>query len=57
MGQRERLEKEVAMAKDRIDNAPSDTPPEVREMWEKDYVNLSFDLNNYTDDVYDNNEE
>lgn len=56
MSRRERLENDVRMAKERIDNAPSDTPGEIRDIWEKEYIQLAFDLNNFVDQD-DNNDD
>jgi len=56
MSRRERLEEDVRMAKERIDNAPSDTPGDIRDIWEKEYIQLSFDLNNFVDED-DNNDD
>lgn len=55
MSRRETLEHEVEKAKDRIDNAPKDVPANIKELWEKELVELEFELNNF-DEYEDNNE-
>lgn len=55
MSTRQRLEKEVSMAEERIKNAPEDTPPNIKKLWEEELVQLSFELNNYVDED-DNND-
>jgi len=50
MGRREELEKEVDIARDRITNAPSDTPKIVMDDWVKELDSLLFELNNLYDD-------
>ena len=55
MSRRERLELEVEEAKKRIEDAPEDTPIEIRKTWEEELVQLEFDLNNFVDED-DNNE-
>lgn len=50
MSRREELEKEIVLAKKRVDDAPKDTPHEVMESWIKDLDSLSFELNNLYDD-------
>ncbi len=55
MSRREALERAVEIARERIDNAPADTPKEVLDTWRTEYDTLSFDLNNLYD--YDNMEQ
>ncbi|MCD8194658.1 MAG: hypothetical protein LUD74_08985 [Tannerellaceae bacterium] len=49
MSKREALERAVAIARERIDNAPADTPQDVLDTWRTEYDMLSFDLNNLYD--------
>lgn len=56
MSRRERLEEEVQLAKGRIDNMPADTPIDIKQMLEREYIELSFDLNNFFDED-DNNDD
>jgi len=57
MNRRRRLEREVSLAKKRIDEAPNDTPSDIKDLWEKEYIGLSFDLNNLVDQEDDNNDD
>lgn len=57
MNRRRRLEREVSLAKKRIDEAPNDTPSDIKDLWEKEYIELSFDLNNLVDQEDDNNDD
>lgn len=50
MSTRAQLEEDVRKARERIDNAPADTPNEVIELWRREYDELSFQLNNLYDD-------
>lgn len=50
MSRRTELEKEVALAKKVLDEAPKDTPKDVLELWQKEYDGLAFELNNLYDD-------
>lgn len=50
MSRRTELEKEIAIAQSRIDNAPENTPKEIMEAWTKELDSLSFELNNLYDD-------
>ena len=50
MSRRSELEKEIEIAKKRIDDAPKDTPLSVKELWYKELDSLSFELNNLYDD-------
>jgi len=50
MSRREELEKEIAIAKKRIDEAPGDTPGLVKNQYVKELDSLSFELNNLYDD-------
>ena len=56
MSRRERLEEEVSIAQRRIENAPENTPANVKKLWEQDLVDLELELNNLVDDEEDNNE-
>lgn len=56
MSRRERLEQEVNLAKERIDNMPTDTPTDIKQILEEEYIQLSFDLNNFVDED-DNNDD
>lgn len=53
--QRDRLELEIAEAKERIKNMPKDTPMEIKKQMEEEVVQLEFDLNNFVDED-DNND-
>lgn len=53
--QRDRLETEIADARERIKNMPKDTPVEIRKQMEEELVQLEFDLNNFVDED-DNND-
>jgi len=53
--QRDRLETEVAQAKERIASLTADTPTDIRKMMEEELVQLEFDLNNLVDED-DNND-
>jgi len=55
MSRREALEKEVEIARRRIDEAPLNTPNEVLEAYRKELDSISFELNNLYDD--DENEQ
>jgi hypothetical protein len=50
MGRREELEREIPIARERLDNAPPDTPKEILDQWRREYDSLSFELNNLFDD-------
>ena len=50
MGRREELEKELALAQKRIDDAPADIPEEILEAYEKELDSISFELDNLYDD-------
>lgn len=50
MSRRSELEKEIGLAKKRIDDAPKDTPHKVMELWIKELDSLSIELNNLYDD-------
>jgi hypothetical protein len=50
MGRREELEKELAEAQRRLDEAPADMPKDWREAFEKERDSISFELNNLYDD-------
>ncbi len=52
MSRRSELEKEIEIAKKRIDDAPKDTPKEIMEAWIKEHDSLSIELN----DLYDDDE-
>ncbi|WP_455496584.1 hypothetical protein [Coprobacter sp.] len=52
MSRRSELEKEIAIAQSRIDDAPKNTPQEIMEAWIKELDSLSVELNN----LYDDNE-
>lgn len=53
--QRDRLETEVAEAKERIKNIPANTPLEIRKEMEEELIQMEFDLNNFVDED-DNND-
>lgn len=53
MSRRIELEKELEIAKKRLDNASKDTPKEILDMWRKEYDSISFELNNLYDDKQD----
>ncbi|WP_203558518.1 hypothetical protein [Bacteroides sp. 519] len=55
MSNRDRLEQEVQLAKERLENMPADTPTNIKKILEDEYVQLSFDLNNFVDED-DNND-
>ena len=55
MSRREVLENEVEKARERIDNASKDVPANIKKLWEKELVELEFELNNF-DEYEDNNE-
>ncbi len=50
MSRRTELEQELDMVRKRIDNAPANTPKEIKEMWIKELDSISFELNNLYDD-------
>ncbi|MDR1729174.1 MAG: hypothetical protein LBR52_00725 [Prevotellaceae bacterium] len=50
MGRRTELEEELDMVQKRIDNAPENTPEDMKEAWEKELASISFELNNLYDD-------
>jgi len=50
MSRRSELEKEITLAKKRIDDAPKDTPHEIMDLWAKELDSLSVELNNLYDD-------
>jgi hypothetical protein len=50
MSRRSELEKEIVLAKKRIDDAPKDTPHDVMDGWVKELDGLSVELNNLYDD-------
>ncbi len=50
MNRREELEKEILIAKKRIDDAPKNTPQELMNSYYKELDSLSFELNNLYDD-------
>jgi len=50
MSRRTELENEIEIARKRIDDAPKDTPIEVKDQWIKELDDLSFELNNLYDD-------
>lgn len=52
MSRRSELEKEIEIAKKRIDDVPKDTPKEIMEAWIKELDSLSVELN----DLYDDDE-
>lgn len=55
MGRRDRLETNITNVKERIENAPEDTPIELRKLWEQELVDNEFELNNLVDGDEDNN--
>lgn len=50
MSRRTELDKEIVLAKKRIDDAPKDTPKEILEVWIKELDSLSIEQNNLYDD-------
>lgn len=56
MSRRKELEKEMELAQRRIDEAPTDTPKTVMELWEKELDSIAFELNNLYDDDMDDDE-
>ena len=48
MGRRAELEHEVSMAGKRLKKAPKDTPEDLRQIWEDQFVGLSLDLNPFS---------
>lgn len=56
MSRRSQLEHEVSLAQKRINEAPKDTPANIRKIWEQELVDLEVELNNLTDDEEDNND-
>jgi len=55
MGRRERLEADVDNIKNKIATAPSDTPVEIKKLWEEELIDTEFELNNLVDGDEDNN--
>jgi len=55
MSRREELEREVEIARRRINEAPLNTPNEVLDAYRKELDSISFELNNLYDD--DENEQ
>jgi len=55
MGRRERLETDVDNIKNKIATAPTDTPIEIKKLWEEELVDTEFELNNLVDGDEDNN--
>lgn len=53
MSRREELEKEVEIARKRLDEAPLNTSNEVLEAYRKELDSISFELNNLYDDDED----
>ncbi|OKZ12059.1 MAG: hypothetical protein BHV75_06160 [Bacteroides oleiciplenus] len=56
MSRRSQLEHEVSLAQKRIEDAPKNTPANIRKIWEQELVDLEVELNNLTDDEEDNND-
>ena len=56
MSRRSQLEHEVSLAQKRIKEAPQNTPANIREIGEQEWVELEVELNNLTDDEEDNND-
>ena len=52
MSRRIELEKELEMVQNRINNAPKNTPEEIKESWMEELDSISFELDN----LYDDNE-
>lgn len=50
MGRRDELQKEIEIAKKRLDDAPKDLPYSIKNAWIKELDSLSFELNNLYDD-------
>lgn len=50
MSRRSELEQEIELVRKRIDDAPKDTPIDVKDAWIKEYDSLSTELNNLYDD-------
>lgn len=50
MGRREELEQELAVAQERIDEAPQNIPQELMKAYKKELDSISFELNNLYDD-------
>ncbi len=50
MGRREELEKELAIAQRRIDEAPADIPEEIMDAYKKELDSIAFELDNLYDD-------
>ncbi|MCC8173454.1 MAG: hypothetical protein LIO65_03425 [Odoribacter sp.] len=50
MSRREELEKELKIARNRLDDAPEDMPKEVKDALREEYDSISFELNNLYDD-------
>jgi hypothetical protein len=48
---REELEKEIEIAKKRLENAPENTPEGILGAWREELDSLSFELNNLYDDM------
>lgn len=56
MSRRAELEKELEIAKQRLDNASKDIPKEIIDGWREEYDSISFELNNLYDDGIDDEE-
>lgn len=56
MSLRKELEHQVALAQERIEKAPKDTPKEILKRWEQELVDLEVELNNLADPEEDNND-
>jgi len=52
MSRRIELEQELEMVQKRIDEAPKNTPEEIKEAWAEELDSISFELDN----LYDDNE-